>query len=146
MRLLHLAPLAAGLCLGTGCATFGPLDASLGTATASGDTDVPLAVLQNATGPLSFSPPTDAAALRNAREVHGESCRIGVQLPLPAPNFWLISWGNGGYVEAMRDLQNQAPGMDLYDVRVDLNHMLILFLYREDCLRITAQATPHKAP
>jgi hypothetical protein len=74
------------------------------------------------------------------REVHGESCRSAIGLPL---FFYggqdLIGWGDAGYRDAVAKAQAQAPGSALSDVRVDARFVNIL-IWRQDCLEVTAAA------
>ena len=74
------------------------------------------------------------------REVHGESCRSAIGLPL----FFmggqdLVGWGAAGYRDAVAKAQAQAPGAALSDVRADLRFVNIL-IWRQECLEITAAA------
>ena len=72
------------------------------------------------------------------REVHGESCRNAIGLPL---FLWggndLVGWGESGYRDAVAQAQAQAPGSTLTDVRADLRFVNIL-IFRKECLEVTA--------
>ena len=74
------------------------------------------------------------------REVHGESCRNAVGLPL---FLWggrdLVGWGEAGYRDAVAQAQAQAPGAKLSDVRADVRFVNIL-VFRRECLEVTASA------
>ena len=74
------------------------------------------------------------------REVHGESCRNAVGLPLflwGGPD--LAGWGDAGYRDAVAKAQAQAPGSTLSDVRADL-HFINILVWRQECLVVTAAA------
>ena len=75
-----------------------------------------------------------------SREVHGESCRNAIGLPL---FLWggqdLVGWGDAGYRDAVAKAQAQAPGSTLSDVRVDLRFVNVL-VWRQECLEVTAAA------
>src|SRR5437660_1254075 len=88
----------------------------------------------------------DAARLRRAdtgsapREVHGESCRNAVGLPLFLWGGWdLGAWGDAGYRDAVAKAQAQAPGSTLSDVRADV-HFINILVWRQECLVVTAAA------
>ena len=74
------------------------------------------------------------------REVHGESCRSAIGLPL---FLWggedLAGWGDAGYRDAVAKAQAQAPGSTLSDVRADVRFINIL-VWRKECLEVTAAA------
>jgi hypothetical protein len=74
------------------------------------------------------------------REVHGESCRNAIGLPLflwGGPD--LVGWADAGYRDAVAKAQAQAPGSTLSDVRADLRFVNIL-VFRRECLEVTASA------
>ena len=72
------------------------------------------------------------------REVHGESCRNAVGLPLFLWGGWdLVGWGEAGYRDAVAKAQAQAPGSTLSDVRADVRFINVL-VWRKECLQVTA--------
>jgi len=74
------------------------------------------------------------------REVHGESCRNALGLPLflwGGPD--LAGWGDAGYRAAVAKAQSQAPGSTLSDVRADV-HFINILVWRQECLVVTASA------
>ena len=93
-------------------------------------------VFEDSSGPLEWRADTGSAP----REVHGESCRNAIGLPL---FLWggsdLAGWGDAGYRDAVAKAQAQAPGSRLSDVRADVRFFNIL-LWRQECLEITASA------
>jgi hypothetical protein len=93
-------------------------------------------VFEDSSAALEWRAPMGAAA----REVHGESCRSAIGLPL---FFYggqdLIGWGDAGYRDAVAQAQAQAPGSTLSDVRVDARFVNVL-IWRKDCLEVTAAA------
>jgi len=74
------------------------------------------------------------------REVHGESCRNAIGLPL---FLWggrnLVGWADAGYRDAVAKAQAQAPGSTLSDIRADVRFVNIL-IWRQECLEVTAAA------
>lgn len=79
-----------------------------------------------------------ADARRGSREVRGEACQTGIFVPvIPAS----IAWGDGGYRDAVRQAQAQAPGALLTDVRADLRVLSILTIFRRQCVVVTAATT-----
>ena len=81
------------------------------------------------------------ADIRSApREVHGESSRNALGLPLfivGGPD--LAGWGDAGYRDAVAKAQAQAPGSTLSDVRADV-HFINILVWRQECLVVTAAA------
>ncbi len=74
------------------------------------------------------------------REVHGESCRNAIGLPLFLWGGWdLGAWGDAGYRDAVAKAQAQAPGTTLSDVRADV-HFVNVLIFRQECLQVTATA------
>jgi hypothetical protein len=95
----------------------------------------PATVYEDVAGPLAYR----ADATRGAREVRGEACQTGIFIPyVPAS----VAWGDGGYREAVREAQAQAPDAALTDVRADLHVVSILTIFRRQCVVVTAAATP----
>jgi hypothetical protein len=93
-------------------------------------------IFEDSSAPLEWRADTRAAP----REVHGESCRNAIGLPL----FWwggqdLIGWSEAGYRDAVANAQAQAPGKTLSDVRADLRFINVL-VFRRECLEVTAAA------
>ena len=93
-------------------------------------------VFEDSSAGLEWRADTEAAP----REVHGESCRNGIGLPL---FFWggqdLVGWGDAGYRDAVAKAQAQAPGSTLSDVRADV-HFINVLIWRQECLQVTAAA------
>ena len=93
-------------------------------------------VFEDSSAPFEWRADTGAAP----REVHGESCRNAVGLPL---FLWggqdLVGWGESGYRDAVAQAQAQAPGSTLSDVRADMRFVNIL-IFRRECLEVTASA------
>jgi hypothetical protein len=74
-----------------------------------------------------------------AREVHGESCRNAIGLPLFWGGWDLVGWADAGYRDAVAKAQAQAPGSTLSDVRADVRFVNIV-IWRQECLEVTAAA------
>ena len=93
-------------------------------------------VFEDSSAGLEWRADTEAAR----REVHGESCRSAIGLPL---FLWggqdLAGWGDAGYRDAVAKAQAQAPGSTLSDVRADVRFINIL-VWRKECLEVTAAA------
>jgi hypothetical protein len=73
------------------------------------------------------------------REVHGESCRSAIGLPLFWGGWDVAGWGDAGYRDAVAKAQAQAPGTTLSDVRADV-HFVNILIWRQECLEVTAAA------
>ena len=113
----------------------------------------PLVVYQNSSGPLSYR--AAVAEPGEPRAVRGEACQSAITLPVGlvwaaiksgntalAPGFLSGGWGEGGYAEAVADALSDAPGARLVDVRADLRTKIILGIWRQQCVRVTALAVP----
>jgi hypothetical protein len=113
----------------------------------------PLVAYQSSSGPLSYR--AAVAEPGGLRAVHGEACQSAITLPVGlvwaaftsgntalAAGFLSGGWGSGGYVEAVADALSDAPGARLVDVRADLQTKIILGIWRQQCVRITALAVP----
>jgi len=93
-------------------------------------------VFEDSSGPLDWRADTGSAP----HEVHGESCRNAVGLPLFLYGGWdLGAWGDAGYRDAVAKAQAQAPGRTLSDVRADVRFLNVL-VFRQECLEVTAAA------
>ncbi len=93
-------------------------------------------VFEDSSTPLEWRADTGPAP----REVHGESCRNAIGLPLFLWGGWdLGGWGDAGYRDAVAKAQAQAPGRTLSDVRADLRFVNVL-VWRQECLEVTASA------
>lgn len=107
------------------------LCAGCGTPGLGGHVLGPATVYEDVSAPLEYR----ADVHRGAREVRGEACQTGIFLPrIPAS----IAWGDGGYRDAVRQAQAQAPGATLTDVRADLRVLSILTIFRKQCVVVTA--------
>jgi len=93
----------------------------------------PATVYEDVSAPLEYR----ADLVRGTREVRGEACQTGIFLPvIPAS----IAWGDGGYRDAVRVAQAQAPDASLTDVRADIHTISILTIFRQQCVVVTAAA------
>jgi hypothetical protein len=93
-------------------------------------------IFEDSSGPLEWRPDVLSAS----REVHGESCRNAIGLPLFLFGGWdLVGWSDAGYRDAVAKAQAQAPGATLTDVRADL-HSTTILIWRQQCLEVTAAA------
>jgi hypothetical protein len=96
----------------------------------------PALVFEESTSPFEWRADLGGAST----EVHGESCRNAIGLPLFLYGGWdLGAWGESGYRDAVAHAQAQAPGKTLSDVRVDVRFLNVL-IFRQECLQITAAA------
>jgi hypothetical protein len=96
----------------------------------------PALVFEDSSAPHEWRADIESAP----REVHGESCRNAVGLPLFLWGGWdLAGWGDAGYRDAVAKAQAQAPGSTLSDVRADVRFLNIL-VFRQECLQVTAAA------
>jgi hypothetical protein len=92
--------------------------------------------VEDSSAPLAWRADTRSAPI----EVHGESCRSAIGLPL---FLWggadLVGWADAGYRDAVAKAQAQAPGSTLSDVRADVRFINVL-IWRQECLEVTASA------
>ncbi len=109
---------------------------------------------QDSTGPLSYRAAVGAGA---PHEVRGEACQSALTLPVglvwaaikggnPAAAAGFIGggWGEGGYSTAASRALAATPGMRLTNVRADLQTTIILGVWRQQCVEITADAVPFR--
>ena len=77
--------------------------------------------------------PIDVKANSSDKIVVGESCNHSV--------LFLVAWGSGGYVGAIRNaLANEPTGSILYDVHVDLKAKAYAFgVYTQTCTVVTGR-------
>lgn len=77
--------------------------------------------------------PVDVASKTSDRVVTGESCNQSV--------LYLVAWGSGGYVAAVRNaLEGEPPGSILYDVQTDLKaNVYLIGLYSNICTVVTGK-------
>ena len=93
-------------------------------------------IFEDASTPIDYR----ADILPAEREVHGESCRNAVGLPLFLfGGFDFVGWDEAGYRDAVANAQAQAPGTTLTDVRADM-HFINVLVFRRECLVVTAAA------
>jgi len=148
---LHLALLASLL---AGCAPFfGQNRDPSYVGQGAGVIALPPVVLyQDSAGPLSYRSPAASSAF--TLEVRGEACQRAWTVPVGlvwaaiksgntayAPAYLSGGWGDGGYARAMASAQDRAPNAHLTDVRADMRTMIILGIWREQCVRVVASAT-----
>jgi hypothetical protein len=113
----------------------------------------PFVVYQDSRGPLSYR--AAAPAPGTLPEVRGEACQSAITLPVGlvwaafkagstarAPGFLGGGWGAGGYAEAVSRALASTPNARLVDVRADLQTRIILGVWRQQCVRVTALAVP----
>lgn len=92
--------------------------------------------VEDSSAPMEWRADAGAAP----REVHGESCRNAIGLPLFLwGGYDLAGWGEAGYRDAVAKAQAQAPGSTLSDVRADVRFVNVL-IWRKECLEVTAAA------
>jgi hypothetical protein len=109
----------------------------------------PLVVYQDSSGPLTYRPTAVGEGV--PREVRGEACQSGLMFPVGliwaaaaagsparAPAFLSAGWGAAGYAEAVSSALGAMPGARLADVRADLQTRIILGVWRQQCVRVTA--------
>ena len=77
--------------------------------------------------------PVDVKSSATDKIAVGESCNHSV--------LFLVAWGNGGYVGAIRNaLANEPTGSILYDVQADLKAKAYAFgLYTQTCTVVTGR-------
>jgi hypothetical protein len=113
-------------------------------------------VYQDSVDPLSYRSPPGALAKRVP--VRGEACQSAVTLPFglilaafeagnaaAAPAFVGAGWGDGGYARAVSAASASAPGARLVDVRADLHTTIVLGIWRQQCVEVSAAAVPVEA-
>jgi hypothetical protein len=113
----------------------------------------PIVGYQDSTGPLSYRTPLGGDGA--PREVRGEACQSALTLPVglvwaaikagsPARAAAYLGggWGDGGYSAATSRALAKTPGMRLTNVRADLRTKIILGVWRQQCVQITAEAVP----
>jgi len=93
----------------------------------------PATVYEDVSAPREYR----ADLVRGTREVRGEACQTGIFLPVSPAS---IAWGDGGYRDAVRVAQAQAPDASLTDVRADIHTISILTIFRQQCVVVTAAA------
>ena len=117
MRTLAIAVFCAG------CATPG-----------AGHVLGPATVYEDVSAPIDYR----ADLGRGTREVRGEACQTGIFLPVIEAS---VAWGDGGYRDAIRVAQAQAPEASLTDVRADIHTISVLTIFRQQCVVVTAAAS-----
>jgi hypothetical protein len=110
-------------------------------------------VYQDTVDPLSYR--SSPGALAKRVPVRGEACQSALTLPFgllvaafeagntaAAPAFLGAGWGDGGYAKAVSAASASAPGTRLVDVRADLHTTIVLGVWRQQCVQVTAAAVP----
>jgi hypothetical protein len=151
--------LAALACLLAGCApmlgqTRDP--AYQGNGSSRLHTSGSTLVYQDTVDPLSYR--ASPSALAKRVPVRGEACQSALTLPFglllaafeagnaaAAPAFLGAGWGDGGYAKAVAAAGASAPGTRLVDVRADLHTTIVLGVWRQQCVQISAAAVPVEA-
>jgi hypothetical protein len=113
----------------------------------------PLVAYQDSRGPLSYR--AAVSDEQGLREVSGVACQSGLMLPVAlvwsaiesgnvaaAPAFLSAGWGEGDYAAAAAKALASSPGMRLVNVRADLQTRIILGVWRQQCVRVTANVAP----
>jgi hypothetical protein len=113
----------------------------------------PIVAFQDSIGPLSYRAPLGSEG--PPREVRGEACQSALTLPVGlvwaaikagstarAAAFLGGGWGDGGYSVAASRALAGTPGARLTNVRADLHTRIILGVWRQQCVQITAEAVP----
>lgn len=104
-------------------------------------------VLYDSEGPLSYQTmtprevPPDAIS---AGEVRGNSCQHGLSIPIIFSGSDRVSvsgaLGDGSFKKALLDIYQKHPHLKgIYDIKVDIDRMSILTVYRRDCTIVVAQ-------
>jgi hypothetical protein len=125
-------------------------------AVGEGDEDDALPGLQPASGvvlyydsagPLSFpsmTPKDVPEGVRKIRRVKGRACQWGFALPTAATINATkagVYFGNGGYGKALARIKKANPEIiGLYDVRTDVETLMILGIFQSFCTEVTARA------
>ena len=105
-----------------------------------------LTVFYASEGPLSFATLTPGElppGARDAGEVRGSSCQHGLSIPVTAsirPTTVSGAAGNGGYRKTLAGILKARPDLaGIYDVKVDVQTLSILGLYRRICTEVLAR-------
>ena len=104
-------------------------------------------VFYDSEGPLSYQSMTPQEVPENAvrvGEVVGDSCQHGLSIPIifSTTDRFSVSGakGNGSYKKALLDIHEKHPDLaGVYDVKVDIQRVSILTIYRRDCTIVVAQ-------
>jgi hypothetical protein len=91
----------------------------------------PATIYEDVSAPIEYR----ADVVRGGREVRGEACQTGIFLPVFDAS---VAWGDGGYRDAVRVAQAQAPEALLTDVRADIHTISVLTIFRQQCVVVTA--------
>ena len=93
-------------------------------------------------GPLSFTTMTRREAPAGtvpSGEVRGRSCQHALTIPTGRAGNLSGAVGKGGYEKAVQDILSRDPALvGIYDVKVDVQILSILFIYRRMCVEVTA--------
>ncbi len=104
-------------------------------------------VFYDSEGPLSYQTMTPREVPKGAvliGEVTGNSCQHGLSLPIIFSGSDRVSvsgaLGDGSFKKALLDIYQKHPNLTgLYDVKVDIDRMSILTVYRRDCTIVVAE-------
>jgi len=113
-------------------------------------------IFQDSAGPLSYR--STGKGSGPGRPVRGEACQSAITLPFGllwaavdagslanAPAFLGVGWRDGGYGKAVASANASAPGSQLIDVRADLHTKIVLGIWRQQCVEVTATAVPFES-
>lgn len=114
----------------------------------------PYTVFRDQTGALSLQAETgkDLPWQAATRRVSGQACQYGLELPFGLfyngnkyANFLALNagWGDGGAGLALKKASaHLAAGEVLFDIRLDVNTVRILSVWREHCVVVHARVAP----
>lgn len=109
-------------------------------------------VFFNSQGPLSYQTLTRGelpADIADLGEVECKSCQHGLSIPVPTSSSRSTSvsgaQGDGSILKAMQSLKKTKPEAEgIYDVKVDMQRISVLGIYRRVCTLVNARAFSFK--